>query len=411
MEFPELKETQGKIAERRKQLSDIFAEAGDAIDLSKVKCVDGGKTAVLERIRSLNSELDDLGTKAADLTMIAKAAAQAGEYEAATGQPADWEAAGAASVKSIGEQFTESAAFKQRSRGGDSQTVELKLNPQQIGLKTLMTTAAGWAPESLRSGVVVDAATRPVQITDAIPAYPWDQAAYKYMEETTFTNGAAATAEGGTYGESTLVYTEKSVTVEKITVWIPVTDEQLEEVAFLQTRLNQRLPFMIRQKLDGDLYNGSGVTPNLRGVLNVVGIQTQAKSTDPAFDAILKAAVKVRTVGFANPDKLLIHATDMQNLRLTRTVDGIYILGNPTDPSPTRVWGLAPVEHNIASVGTAVVGDFANFSELLIRQDIEVKVSNSHSTFFVEGKQAIRADIRCAAAWIRPTAFCTVTGL
>ena len=409
MEFPELKETTGKIAERRKQLADIFAEAGPTIDLAKVKSVDGGKDAVLERIRTLNTELDELATKAADLTMVAKAADRASAHE--TGDGNQDQDPTVVSTKEIGRQFTESAAFKARPRGGDSAPVTLKVDPGALGLKTLMTTAAGFAPESVRSGVVVDFATRPVQITDAIPSYPWDQAAYKYMEETTFTNNAAEVAEGTTYGEAALVYTERSVTVEKITIWIPVTDEQLEEVPFLEARLNTRLPFMIRQRLDGQLLSGNGVTPNIRGVTNVAGIQNQPKGADPAFDAILKGAVKVRTVGFATPDKVLIHATDWQNLRLTRTVDGIYILGNPTDPAPQRIWGLLPVEHTIGAAGTAVVGDYANFSELLIRRDIEVKVSNSHSTFFVEGKQAIRADMRGCAAWLRPTAFCTVTGL
>jgi len=223
---------------------------------------------------------------------------------------------------------------------------------------------------------------------------------------------AAEAAEGAAWGEAALAYTERTVTVENITVWIPVTDLQLESVSFLQARLNQRLPFMLRQRLDGQLLNGDGSTPNILGVNNKVGIQTQAKGSDPVLDAILKGAVKVRHTGFASPNAVVLEPTDAQDIRLTRTADGIYILGNPNDPAAMNsIWGLRVVEAGAQTTGTAVVGDFANFAELLINRDVTIKVSNSHSDYFVKGKQAIRADVRVAAAWTRAVAFCQVTGI
>ena len=404
IDFPALKETDGKIADRRKELTEIFADAGESIDPTKVKAFGGDKDAALARIRELNTELDDLAAKRADEAVVLKAA-----QRVAGGEPGDGgvdlpEATFAA--KSIGEQFVKSAAYKGRVRGGDSPQDTI-----QFDLKTLMETSAGFAPESIRSGLVVDYATRPVQVTDLIPSYPWDQAAYKYMEETTFTNNAAEAAEGAAWGEAALAYTERSVTIENITVWIPVTDLQLDSVPFLQSRLNQRLPFMLRQRLDGQLLNGDGVTPNILGVNNKVGIQTQAKGADPVLDAILKAAVKVQHTGYAMPNAVVLEPTDAQDIRLTRTADGIYILGSPTDSALNSIWGLKPVVSGAQTTGTAVVGDYANFSELLINRDVTIKVSNSHSDYFVKGKQAIRADVRVAAAWTRPTAFCTVTGI
>jgi HK97 family phage major capsid protein len=86
------------------------------------------------------------------------------------------------------------------------------------------------------------------------------------MEETTFTNSAAETAEGGTYPESALALTERSTPVQKITTFIPVTDEQLEDVPQIQGYLNNRLPFMVRQRLDLQILTGNGTTPNLRGL-------------------------------------------------------------------------------------------------------------------------------------------------
>ena len=395
--FPELKETEGKIAAARKKLHDIFIEAGPEMDMAKVKSVDGDNAAKVDAIRSLNEELSDLGRKRDDLVELRKGAEVARDYnpEDISDEPAPGHKG------SIGAQFKGSAAYMQKGQAASL----------DVDLKTLMTTAAGWAPESLRSGLVVANAQRPVQVTDLLPTIPTGQAVYKYMEETTFTNNAAEAAEGGTFGEAAIVFTERSSLVQKIPVFIPVTDEQLEDEEGVAPWLDMRLPFMIRQRLDSQILVGNGTTPNLRGVNNVVGIQTQAKGVDPVFDAIYKGLVLVQTVGYAAPNACVIHPLDWQDIRLTRTIDGIYILGNPSDPGPDRIWGVTVVQTAAQTQNTAVVGDFANYSLLAVKRGIDVQVSNSHSTFFVEGKQAIRADMRCAVAFTRPTAFCTVTDI
>jgi capsid protein len=63
------------------------------------------------------------------------------------------------------------------------------------------------------------------------------------------------------------------------------------------------------------------------------------------------------------------------------------------------------------TLGTALVADFANFTELSLRRGIEFQVTNSHASFFIQGQLAIRADFRCAFIVYRPKAVCTVTGL
>ena len=168
---------------------------------------------------------------------------------------------------------------------------------------------------------------------------------------------------------------------------------------------------MIRQKLDSQILVGSGTPPALLGILNVSGIQTQAKAADPTPDAVYKAMIKVRVTGRALPSAVVFHPTNWQDVRLLRTADGLYIWGNPSDAGPERIWGLQVVQSDAITLGTALTGDFPNFSELATKRGLDVQVSNSHSTFFIEGKQAVRADIRVALVVYRPAAFCTVTGL
>ena len=398
MDFPELNEVEGKIAAARKQLSDIFTEAGKDLDMTKVK---GFATSadVVDKIRELNTELEDLSKKQDDLIAIKRGAEYAADDDTRVERG---DTSSGRRTKSFGERVAESAV----RTGGIGTKSELN-----VDVKTLFQRSAGWSPESLRDPGYVAAASAPLMVTDLIPVLPTSQAAVKYMEQTTRTNNAAERAEGGTYGEAAFVLTERSVTVETIGVWLPVTDEQLEDEAEAAAMIDMELPFMLRQRLDSQILVGDGSTPNILGINNKGSIQTQAKGADPVFDAILKGATKVRVTGRAVPNAVVFHPNDWQDLRLTRTADGIYILGNPTDVGPSRIWGLLAVESDNQTENTAVVGDFANFSRLRLRRDVLVEKTNAHDTFFINGKQAIRAGIRCCTVWSRAAAFCTVTGI
>jgi HK97 family phage major capsid protein len=120
--------------------------------------------------------------------------------------------------------------------------------------------------------------------------------------------------------------------------------------------------------------------------------------------------VKVQVVGQAQPNLLVMHPNDWQDIRLLRTADGLYIWGNPSDAGPERMWGLTVAMAQALTENTALVAD-TNYLELAVRRGIDVQVSNSHSTYFIEGKQAIRCDMRVALVAYRPTAIATVTGI
>ena len=415
-----LKELHGTLAERRKKLADVMSAAAtddpQVLDLMKVKDLQGSTQAdrVLE-LRKLNDEIDDLATKAepleAEQAEFKRAKRNAEQLERVKGRggfEGEPQSDRRESFKSIGELMEEACDGSPLVKGGPEIHLDIDIKAMR---KTLFETGAGWDPEVVRSGRVVDYATRPIQLTDLIPTTGTNQSAVKYMEETTFTNNAAEVAEGGTYGEAVLALTERTSIVEKIGVWLPVTDEQLEDVGEADSYVNRRLPFMVRQRLDGQILVGDGTSPNLSGFLDVSGTQTQAKGADPSPDAVYKAMDKVLVTGRAQPGAAVFHPNDWQPIRLLRTADGVYIWGSPSDAGPARIWGIPVVLSDAITENTALVGDFANFSELAIRRGITMKVTDSHSDYFIKGKQAIRADMRCAFTVYRPAAFCTVTGL
>jgi HK97 family phage major capsid protein len=409
LEFPALKEALGKLDAKNRALHGIFSEAGPEMDMAKVKSLDGDSAAKVEAIRSLNEEIDATGAEVDRLKAVARAAARSKEWDGGQEkgtEQGDLKARGGSQVtKSLGDMFVESMAFKGK-QGAVGPEVRL-----DITLKALFDTTAVGTPETVRGPRIVDYVTRPIQLLDIVPQTTTSQAAVVYMEETGFTNNAGEILEGAPYPESALALTERTSPVRKIGTWIPVTDETLEDEPRARAYINNRLPFMVRQRLDGQLLSGNGTAPSLTGLLNTAGIQTQAKGADPIPDAIYKAMTKVKVNGLALPDVTVWNPFDWQIVRLLRTSDGIYIWGNPSEPGPARIWGLPVVEAFGLTAGTAVVGDFGNYSELAVRRGIDVQISNSHADFFTNGKQAIRADIRAALIFYRPKAFATVTGI
>ncbi|WFE41947.1 phage major capsid protein [Micromonospora sp. WMMD998] len=409
IDFPALKEAKEKLDAKNKELFAVLDEAGPQYDMKLVKSLEGDTQAKVEWIRAKNAEIDEIGKEVEGLRQVAKAA---GRRRAAGGQEKGSEPDSRKGDRrgepglpaSFGELFVKSKAFTDRQGQNGPEAV------LELDLKTLMQTSAGWLPETTRTGRVVDFATRPIQVLDFIPQTTTAQAAIVYMEETTFTNNAAETAEAGTFPESALALTEQSSPVRKIPTFIPVTDEQMEDVDQARGYVDNRLRFMLRQRLDGQVLVGNGTAPNLRGINNVVGIQTQAKGADPTPDAFYKAMVKVRVTGRAIPDLHVMHPNDWMDIRLLRTADGVYIWGNPSEAGPERLWGLPVAQSDAQTEGTGLTGD-TSFLELSVRRGIVVQVSNSHGTYFVEGKQAVRADVRVAFVVYRPASWSTVTGI
>lgn len=432
MNSKQLREQLGAKHDELRPIWDEAQSAGGGIDFGQVKCLgaafkDAG--AVHAKFLELTAEAEDIAQKAETAEAAEKAGKAFSDRENQRNRPA-FPQGGAGKgnypdererMKSLGEMIAESKAYQGWNRSGGLDLSFDEILPSELlakamtfntfGAKTLMTTSTGFAPEVTRAPGFVDMVTRPLQLLDIIPVFSTDQAAYKYMEETTRAHAAAETAEGGAYAEDAFAFTEKLSPVQKITTSLPVTDEQLDDVAVLSNFIPTRLSFSLRQRFDGQCLVGNGTTPNLRGLKNVAGTQTQAKGADTVLDALYKGMDKIGVVGRSIPTHYVLHSTDWQKIRLTQTVDGVYIFGSPMETGSDRLWGLPVVKQQIDAAGTAYVGSFLPDAVALFeRKGIDIQMGYV-GTQFAEGKRTFRADMRAALVWQRPAAFCSVTGL
>lgn len=395
-DFPALKAAREALRAKQSELKVIFDAAGPDLDMTKAGFAtseDGVAT-----VQAKNVEAGVLADKIKGYEVLQAGVEHAQAYGDVGAEESDRKSG---AKKTFGELYAARPEMKQRGS-----SVEM-----QADVKTLMSRSAGWAPESLREGGYQPAAVAPLSVIDKMPTLTTKYAAVKYMEQTTRTNNAAERAEGAAYAESAFAFTEQSVTIETIGVFLPVTDEQLEDEEEAAAMIDLEMPTMLRQRLDGQLLNGNGATPNIRGVNQKAGINVQAKGADTALDALYKGFDKVATIGRSTVTGFFMNPTDWQPIRLLRTVDGLYIMGNPDQAITPRVWGVEGVLTTLQPVTTVIAGDFAGHSRLYVKRDIKVERTNSNGTDFQSGVQAIRAGVRVAAVWRRATAFTSITGL
>lgn len=414
--FPKLKEAQARLDAVRKEMSDVFAEAGPDLDLDKVKSLDGDSNAKVEWIRNKNTEAEDLAKQVADLQMVQRSAEIAEQL--GSGEPGAPEAA---STSSFIDAFFASPAFQNKVRGnpvGPQSEILLPETPHLANIReqiqnTLFETGNGWAPESTRSGRIDLSAQEQPSVVDLVPMITTDQPLYKFMRETTFTNAATEKAEGTAFAEAALELTEQEEAIRKITVWIPVTDEQLEDEKAARAYVESRLRFMLEQKLDQRILSGdpTATPPQIRGFHNTAGINSQDATGLDTPDATLLAATKVRVTGQDVATAVVYHPNDWTDVRLMRTADGIYIWGHPSTVGPAMIWGLRVVDSAHETEGQALTGAFASQSLLVVRRGVDVQITNSHSDDFINGKQAVRADFRAALVTIRPGAFTEIVSI
>lgn len=424
MKYGSLQEAREAYAVKSAALDTIFREAAttvdgqDRYDFMRSTDLSGTMDERVDKVREYNKELNDLNDEVRRYQDLEDGRALAARGVRDSNEPRPFTpfagGPGAAPRKTFGQLFFESPIYNQYH--AQRQWPQFSL-PDLTIMDALYYEGAGWAPEVMRIPRVELMPQATPDVLDSIPQLGTSQIAIAYMEETTFTNTAAETAEATAVAaadlipEAALAMTARQIPVQWIPVFIPVTQQQMEDVDGIQAYLSSRLSLMIRLRMNSQVLQGNGVAPNLMGTANVVGHLTQAKGADPIPDAIYKAMNQIRTTGRAEPSVVFVHPNDWQDVRLLRTADGIYLWGSPSDSGPDRIWGVPVVQTTACVQDTAIVGDYRNYAALYTKRGIDVAVSDQHAFYFTRGTLAVRADTRVAMVHYRPSAFCTVTGI
>jgi len=426
-----------ELADVQAKIEKVVEQSGAEYDLSLVTVLEGDNAAKALAYKDLEAREDELKDQIAEREMLLaahaaiearnsgsdlplpetamelvgyvagldpkKAAAILGDMEAA----ANGGALQPQQAGTVGAAFTGHADFEARN----GLILPLDIDPRAVmeAQATLLKTDKA-PPEVTRSGRIVEAPLRPLQMLDIIPSITWNQSAYSWMEQTLATNGAKETAEGEAYAESAFAFEGKNEKMRKIGTIVPITEETLADSTDLATTIDSQLPMFVNQRLDSQLVVGDGNDPNLRGIMNIANKQTFARGAMSRLDSILRGKTLVRTKGRAMATHVTMNPLDAEKVLTQKDDNGNYIGGGPFNQSADRVWNLPIVENESLAEGTLIVGDFTRHSVLANKMGMEMEITNSHKDNFGKDIWAIKARIRAVFALFRPAAFVVITG-
>lgn len=322
--------------------------------------------------------------------------------------------------KSIGMQFVESKGYKDLIEAGlkgtwRSADIELKA-PLLEG--TLDAPGDGYSPATIAPTTVpgiVDTKFRPLTLAALFPGGSTSSPVIQYLVETIAQNGAAGTHEGSLKPESRLKFAKAVETLAKITTFLPVSDEMLEDYEQIQSYINGRLGLFVSLEEERQILEGEGGDEDeLLGILNRTGLApliTQGSgvsaASDNAMDAIYRQITAIRITQFMEPDAIAIDPIGWENIMLSKaTGTGNYFAGGPFLSEADRtLWGKRVAETPLMDTKTALVGAYAQGGQIFRKGGLTVAASNSHEDFFQRNLTAIRAEERAALAIYRPGAF------
>jgi HK97 family phage major capsid protein len=224
--------------------------------------------------------------------------------------------------------------------------------------------------------------------------------------------GATAVAEGSPKPEVTMQFVQDDAPIRKIAAWIPVTSEVVDDAPTLRGYIDTRLAYMLALREEQQILNGPAASaPNLKGIRNFTGLQTQAEVTGDYFATIGRAIGKIENVD-GEPDAFATNPLDFWLAMTTRHAnqfDSGQSGSGPFGTPQTMVYGLRAIRTRSMEATKALVGSFRLGATLFDRQETVIRVGDQHSDYFTSNKLVILAEERVGLAVHRPDFFVEAT--
>ena len=252
------------------------------------------------------------------------------------------------------------------------------------------------------------------RVASLIPTETTQAPTVFYFRGSAAASAAAAVAEGAAKPESSPEWAQVSAPVRKLAHFVRVNDEVLQDFTNFSEVIGQELLAGLIDAENAQLLTGSGVAPNLTGLLTTSGILTRARGSDSNLDAVAKAKADLRVgASYTEPDAIVIHPTNLMSIQTAKDGDGRYLTNDPAATGPEMLFGMKVVATTKMTLNTALIGNFKEAARIYLRMQPTVDVAplGGGTTEFIANQTLVRCEERLALAVPRPTSLCAITGL
>lgn len=280
-------------------------------------------------------------------------------------------------------------------------------------METKLVTSAGIVAP-VYDPIIQDKPRQELAIRDLIPSTPVDSGnSYNYFRELLHTRGAGPVAEGGTKPSSNVTFEQHTDTIKKLAVWMPVTDEALDDVAQLQSYLWELLRYDLKLEEEAQLLKGDGTGNNLNGLMTQATAfdPTLGRASDTAIDTVRRALYQAQKQSKRRSDAIVMTDLDWMNIELQKDGQNRYLFANLQGLATPILWGRPVVTSDSMDEGDGtttggeyLVGSFAQGARIYDRMAYTVKVGWINDDF-IKNQRALLVEERLGLAVRRAYAF------
>jgi len=353
-------------------MEEIIKELGLKIDAMK------NETVSKAELIKVMSEVADLQTKGNDVAEL-KA-----NIEEVAAKLLDLETKGVpnGTPENLGTLLAEKAnelkAMKEKS--GASVQITLKA----AGTMALSTNVTGQVPVAERESGITRIVRRNPFILELVNVGTIMSNVWEWVEQKNLDGGAAMTAEGAAKSQADFDLVVASANVKKVTAYIKVTKEMLDDVELMRSEIDQELTELINLKIDDQLLNGTGLTVNLTGITTnatawAAGAFALLIPTPTKWD-VLRTAINQVRVNLFEPNYIVMHPTDVTGMELSKDSTGQYIMPPFAALDGTIVSGIRVVANTGVTIDKFLVGDFSK-SGVRFKEGVTINVGYENDDF------------------------------
>jgi hypothetical protein len=293
------------------------------------------------------------------------------------------------------------ATFRSRGYQG-SVAIELP----EIDVRTLVDSAA--RPRRVPYVGTIGAVDQPLLLADLVDRQTTNENSIPYLVEVPAQYGNPQwVTEGALKPEAGWAFAEAEGKIGTCAHWTPITRQAFDDDKTLVGYIEGRMAFGLERKLDNDILNGDGVSPNMRGIWNTSGLgsYTPTVQTEKRIISIRKALTVAQLSGYPS-DAVLIHPMDWQEIELDVVVSGRFrFANNIQNAAGPRVWGITVLVTQQIAVGKFLLGGFRVGATLWEKEGITTRISDSHAANFTSNILVILLEMRAGLTVWRPAAF------
>lgn len=279
-------------------------------------------------------------------------------------------------------------------------------------VKADMTVAADFTGEVIPADRVAGYKFDPTRITHVrqlIPQGSTSSDVVRFVKESGYSNGAAAAAEGATLAQSDFDMTATDANVRKIGTYFRISEEMLADTPQLTSYLAARAPEKLLEVEDNQILNGSGVAPNLSGIITdaadfAAGGFANAIESANEFDVLTCALNQLALSNYA-ADYIMINPTDFHKILLLKDSNNNYLKDQWYQGLEPRINGVPVVLSTAVTSDKYVLGNFGVGTQLWVRDNVGVEFFREDGTNVRDGFVTVRVSERIALTNYLPNAF------